>query len=267
MSGANRPCLAQYESHCGARPSTGPHFFFPSDPMTTQSPKEIAALHAADLVQDGMVLGLGTGSTAAFLVHELGRRCRDKGLQISGVCTSSATEKIARIYPIKLLPLHANHPIDLCIDGADEIDPAGRMIKGGGGALLREKLVAAHAASILIIADSTKAVAQLGRFPLPVEIVRFGDTVTRARIERALGCVARPRLSTDGELFVTDEGNHILDCHFADGRLPSPPEGVADRLAAMPGVVESGLFINLCDQAILADPDGVQIHHFQRTTR
>jgi ribose 5-phosphate isomerase A len=219
-----------------------------------------AATAALDFVKDGMVLGLGTGSTAAHVVRLLGERVR-QGLRVQGVPTSEATRFQAGQENIPLLDIESVTHIDLDIDGADEIDPAFRLIKGGGGALLREKIVAAASAHFIVVADASKAVARLGAFPLPVEVTPFGHTLTARRIEAALrdsGCagsavVLRQR---GGAPFVTDGGNYILDARA--GVIPDP-EGLADALKRIVGVVEHGLFIGLARTAILGTAEGVEI--------
>ena len=220
--------------------------------------KRQAAHAAADLAEDGMALGLGTGSTAAHAVRRLGERVR-QGLRVTGVPTSEATARLAREVGISLTSLDETPALDLTIDGADEVDPQLRLIKGGGGALLREKIVAAASRRMVVIADASKQVETLGRFPLPIEIVRFGEGATRIAVERALsfcGCSGEitRRDSADGA-YVTDEGHHILDAEL--GRIDDP-ERVAAHLAAVPGVVEHGLFIGLATSAIIAGSHRVE---------
>lgn len=215
--------------------------------------KRRAAARAAEYVSDGMRVGLGTGSTAAFLVDILGARVRE-GLKIVGVPTSEATRRQAESLGIPLSTLDETPELDLTIDGADEFDSALRLVKGGGGALLREKIVASASARMVVIADESKQVETLGRFPLPVEVDRFGMESTRRRIVRALaelGLPAAPKLRTgrDGHVFVTDGGHAIFDC--ALGAI-SQPEALAARLCAIAGVVEHGLFIGLATSVIVA---------------
>ena len=222
--------------------------------------KRLAAARALELVGPGMKLGLGTGSTAKHFVDLLGMRVRD-GLKVVGVPTSEATRAQAESLGIPLTTLEETPELDLTIDGADEFDPQLRLIKGGGGALLREKIVASASKRMVVITDNSKRVATLGRFPLPVEVVRFGLEATRRRIIRdavRYGCegevVLRP--GKDGRPFVTDEGHHILDCRF--GQLPDP-DGLASALVAIPGVVEHGLFIGLACAVFVADLSGVVV--------
>ena len=226
--------------------------------MPSDDPKTRAAAAALELVEPGMRLGLGTGSTAARFVALLGEKVA-AGLDVLCVPTSEATDAQARSLKIPLTTLEQTPELDLVVDGADELDGALRLIKGGGGALLREKIVAASSARMAVIADASKKVATLGRFPLPVEVVPFGLGSTRIRIERVcaeLGLAGAISLrQRDGSPFVTDGGHYILDCAF--GALPDP-EALAARLAAVPGVVEHGLFIGLASVALIAGPEGVE---------
>ncbi len=218
--------------------------------------KRAAALRALDYVSPGMTLGLGTGSTAAVFVALLGERVA-QGLRIVGVPTSERTAEQARRLGIALATLDEKPQLDLTVDGADEYDPALRLIKGGGGALLREKITAAASRRMIVIADASKAVAMLGRFPLPVEVNRFGLAATRLAVAReaaACGCAGDVSLRRSGEdAFVTDGGHLILDCRF--GRIPHPEE-LAGRLAAVPGVVEHGLFLDMATAIVSAASDG-----------
>ena len=220
--------------------------------------KRQAAEQAIALVRPGMRLGLGTGSTARHFVDLLGAEVR-KGLEIVGVPTSEATARQARELGVPLTTLDETPELDLTVDGADEIDGALRLIKGGGGALLREKIVAASSRRMVVIADASKRVARLGRFPLPVEIVPFGAASTIQRIERAvaaLGLAGPLALRRQGgELFVSDGGHYILDCAF--GAI-ADPNALARALAFIPGVVDCGLFIGVARAAIVAGPAGVE---------
>lgn len=223
----------------------------------SDSLKREAAAHAVALVEPGMRLGLGTGSTARHFVALLGERVR-QGLDVVGVPTSEATRAQAEQEGIRLSTLDATPRLDLTVDGADEVDDRLRLIKGGGGALLREKIVASASARMVVIADASKRVGRLGRFPLPVEIVRFGvSATTEAVTDVATRFGARGAVSlrrSGAAPFVTDEGHHILDIAF--GAIDEP-EAVAAALAAIPGVVEHGLFIGLCRTAFLALDTGV----------
>jgi ribose 5-phosphate isomerase A len=222
--------------------------------------KREAARHALELVQPGMRLGIGTGSTARHFVELLGERVRG-GLSIIGVPTSETTATLARAAGVTLATLEDYPELDLTIDGADEVDGALRLIKGGGGALLREKIVAAASKRMVVIADASKHVARLGAFPLPIEVVPFGLGATRRHIESAaagLGCrgpIALRRARDSDAVFVTDGGHYILDCAF--GAI-TDPEALAAALNAIPGVVEHGLFIGIASAAILAGSDGLE---------
>jgi ribose 5-phosphate isomerase A len=225
--------------------------------------KYAAASRAAEFVEDGMKLGLGTGSTAAWLVKCLGQRVRDEGLKIIGVPTSVRTADMAREVGIPVTTLNEAKWLDLTIDGADEYDGELNLIKGGGGALLHEKIVATASDRMIVIADATKKVGQLGAFPLPVEVLDFGMATTQTLLEEMLdgldvmGNRVVPRMSGD-TLFVTDEGNHILDLHL--GRIGNPRQ-LALILNQVPGVVENGLFIDICDVIVTGHGDGrVEMH-------
>lgn len=220
--------------------------------------KRAAAARALEMVEDGMTLGLGTGSTAGWFVRLLSERIRRDGLAVTGVATSSATVWLAQELGVPLRKLEDVARIDLTVDGADEIDGKLNLIKGGGAALLQEKIVAAASGRMVVIADDSKRVAHLGAFPLPVEIVRFGWTVTRQAVAELLaamdvaGSKVEVRMGKDGPL-VTDEGHFILDLHL--GRIGNPP-ALAAALNAIPGVVEHGLFIGMASAVILGRPDG-----------
>jgi ribose 5-phosphate isomerase A len=222
--------------------------------------KRQAAAAAIDLVRPGMRLGLGTGSTAAHFIELLGVRIA-QGLNVVGVPTSERTRAQAEALSIPLATLDELSELDLTIDGADEFDPQLRLIKGGGGALLREKIVAAASRRMIVVADSSKAVKTLGKFPLPVEVSKFGFEATRRAIAqeaKAYGLVGRitQRQAPNGQAFVSDGGHYIVDCAF--GAIPAPEE-LAERLIAIPGVIEHGLFIGLASAVISAGPDGIKI--------
>jgi len=220
--------------------------------MANENEKELAGRAAAQLVTGGQIVGLGTGSTAYFAVVALGERVR-AGLQIIGIPTSVATADLARKLGIPLSTLDQHPEIDVTIDGADEVDPKLRLIKGGGGALLREKIIATASKKMIVVADSSKLVPALGKFPLPVEIIPFAQAVLQKKIS-ALGAACRLRLRADGSPFVTDEGHHILDCSF--GRIADPP-ALAQTLSDMPGVVEHGLFIGVARMAMIGKGNAV----------
>jgi ribose 5-phosphate isomerase A len=221
--------------------------------------KREAARRAIDLIRPGMKLGLGTGSTARHFIDLLGERVK-AGLSIVGVPTSQATFEQATALGVPLSTLDEFPQLDLTVDGADEIDASLRLIKGGGGALLREKIVAAASLRMFVIADATKVVGQLGAFPLPVEVAPFGLGATRMQIERRAA-----KLSMDGAIelrhkagavFVTDGGHYILDCAF--GAI-SRPEQLATELESIPGVMGHGLFIGLASAAIVASGDAIRV--------
>lgn len=219
--------------------------------MTPQDEqKRAAAMAAVRLVEDGMTLGLGTGSTAAWFVTLLGERVKD-GLRVRGVPTSEATARQASGLGIEVIGLDdvgfgRGGRIDLCVDGVDEVDGMKRAIKGGGGALLREKIVAAGSTQVVYIADASKRVQTLGAFPLPVEVIPFAAAFVQSRIA-ALGCEPVLRRADGGAEFRTDENNVILDCPF--GRIEDP-ESLAAELSLIPGVVEHGLFLGLIDEMV-----------------
>lgn len=220
--------------------------------------KFVAAKKATDFVEDGMRVGLGTGSTAAWLVRCLGEMVREDGLRIKGVPTSTRTAELAREVGIEVISLDEAKWLDVTIDGADEFDGDLNLIKGGGGALLQEKIVATASDQMVVIADVGKEVETLGAFPLPVEVVPFGWQTTQALIEETLvGMDVLGRNSTlrmNGESpFMTDEGNHILDLHL---KRIGDARQLALVLNQMPGVVENGLFIDICDVVIVGYGDG-----------
>jgi len=228
--------------------------------MDLEALKRQAAARALDYVEPGMRLGLGTGSTVRHLVELLGARVRT-GLSVVAVPTSEATRAQAEQERIPLATLDGLTGLDLTIDGADEIAPDLSLIKGGGGALLREKIVASASARLVIIADETKWVPTLGRFPLPIEVVPFGLAVTRAAVEAAARDCGAPgptrlRIGKDGHPLVTDGGHWLLDAALE--RIADPGR-LATRLNAIPGVVEHGLFIGMANIAILAGSGGVRV--------
>ncbi len=220
--------------------------------------KYVAAYRAADMVEDGMRVGLGTGSTAAWLVRRLGERVQQEGLRIKGVPTSTRTAQLAREVGIEVVSLDQAGWLDLTIDGADEFDGDLNLIKGGGGAHLQEKIVATASDQMVVIADAGKEVETLGAFPLPVEVIPFGWQTTRTLIEEVLDTMdvlgTNSALRMNGEApFVTDEGNHILDLHLQ--RIGNARQ-MALVLNQVPGVVENGLFIDICDKVVVGYGDG-----------
>ena len=220
--------------------------------------KFVAARRAVDFVEDGMKLGLGTGSTAAWMVRCLAERIRAEGLRVTGVPSSPLTAELARDLGVPVASLEQAGWLDLTIDGADEFDAELNLIKGGGAALLQEKIVASASDRMVVIADAAKEVARLGAFPLPVEVIPFGWQTTQALIEEMLAGMdvdARAvtlRKSGDAPL-LTDEKNHILDLHLK--RIGNPRQ-LAMMLNQIPGVVENGLFIDICDAVVVGHADG-----------
>ena len=226
--------------------------------MNTENLKKIAAEKATERVRSGMIVGLGTGSTVYYALLKLGAMVSE-GLDIVGIPTSEGTEKIALAQKIPLTTLATHPAIDLTIDGADEVDAHLNLIKGGGAALVREKIIANASKEMLIVVDESKMSRVLGTtFPLPVEIVRFGWEVTQTAVNRICGkSTLRQNTSQSGDAspLITDNGNYILDCHF-DG-IPAPEE-VERQLNNIPGVVENGIFVNRVDQIIIGMSSGIQ---------
>ena len=231
--------------------------------------KFVAAKRAAEFVEDGMRVGLGTGSTAAWLVRCLGEMVREDGLKITGVPTSTRTAQLAREVGIEVVSLDEAKWLDLTIDGADEFDANLNLIKGGGGALLQEKIVATASDQMIVIADIGKEVETLGAFPLPVEVIPFGWQTTKALIEETLISMdvlgRNTTMRMNGETpFITDEGNHIIDLHL--NRIGHPRQ-LAMVLNQMPGVVENGLFIDICDVVVVGYGDGrVEVRDINKGT-
>jgi ribose 5-phosphate isomerase A len=214
--------------------------------MANDQEKEAAARASLRFIKDGQVVGLGSGSTASHFIRLLGERVRN-GLRIRGIPTSVRSKELALGLGIPLTTLDECLEIAVTVDGADEVDPQLRLIKGGGGALLREKIVASATRQLVIVADATKQVPVLGKFPLPVEVIQFAQTLVAKRIS-ALGAQVRLR-TENGKPYVTDENNHILDCHF--GAIPDA-DRLARQLSDMPGVVEHGLFIGMASTVLFA---------------
>jgi ribose 5-phosphate isomerase A len=212
--------------------------------------KKIAGERAVDYVRDGMIVGLGTGSTVYWTLSRLGEKIK-QGLSVQAVATSVQTESLAKEFGIALIPFSKVESIDLTIDGADEVDPEWNLVKGGGGALLREKIVADASKRLIIVADESKLVRHLGKFPLPVEVVKFGFEWTMRRLS-GLGCSVKPRLSGDNP-FVTDNGNFIVDCSFES--IVRPRE-LHREINDIPGVIDNGLFIDRASRVIVGCQDG-----------
>ena len=230
----------------------------PSDLSPIDKAKFVAAKKATEYVKSGMKVGLGTGSTAAWLVQCLGEMVRNEGLRIKGVPTSSRTARLAREVGIEVISLDEAKWLDLTIDGTDEFDGNLNLIKGGGGAHLQEKIVATASDQMIVIADPTKKVETLGAFPLPIEVIPFGWQTTKTLVEETLigmdvlGQSTSLRMNGDAP-FVSDEGNHILDLHL--NRIGNARQ-LSLVLNQIPGVVENGLFIDICDAVIIGFGDG-----------
>lgn len=232
--------------------------------MAHEREKENAAAAAMEFVEEGMTLGLGTGSTAKFFVEMLAEEVAD-GLMVRGVPTSEQTRRLAESLGVPLLPVEQVDRIQVTVDGADEIDTQGCLIKGGGAALLREKIVANASDHMVVISDPSKQVERLGAFPLPVEVTPFGFTITAKKVFDAL-CAAgvdKPRVDVrrhnGNALLVTDGGNHILDCHCQ--RIPDAV-ALAARLSNVPGVVEHGLFIDMARTVIIGNESGATVFEY-----
>ncbi|MED2793472.1 ribose 5-phosphate isomerase A [Bacillus wiedmannii] len=215
--------------------------------------KQLAGEYAANLVKDGMKVGLGTGSTVYWTIQKLGERVKE-GLSFQAVPTSKETEVLAKQLNISLISLNDIQSLDLTIDGADEIDANLQLIKGGGGALLREKIVATSSKELIIIADESKLVTHLGTFPLPVEIIPFSWKQTERKIQ-SLGCQTTLRLKNN-ETFITDNNNMIIDCIFPHNI--TNPTNLHTQLKMITGVVETGLFVNMTSKAIIGTKNGIK---------
>ena len=227
--------------------------------MTQDEAKLLSAQRAVEFIEDGMSVGLGTGSTATLFIRELGRRVRTENLRIRAVATSDASRALARELGIPITNFSETPVLDINVDGADEVcfrpGVGLDLIKGGGGAHLREKIVASAATRFIVVADSTKIVPQLGRFPLPVEVIQLALPLVQRRLSAlALNPTLRPARNGDGP-WITDEGNNILDCHC--GGI-ADPQALALELQSIVGVVEHGLFLNMATLALVAGEKGVE---------
>jgi ribose 5-phosphate isomerase A len=212
-----------------------------------------AAQRALELVKSGMTIGLGSGSTATLWIKLLGEQVRDHGLDIRAIATSEDSERLGRSYGIPFVNFEECRSLDLTIDGADEIAPKLALIKGGGGKLLREKIVASASKRLVIVADESKQVQTLGRFPLPVEVIQMAAPLVSDEL-REMGFTPTIRANPDGKRYITDEGNLILDC---SGMLMENPEGIATKIDSIVGVVEHGLFLNMANLVLIACKDRV----------
>jgi ribose 5-phosphate isomerase A len=208
-----------------------------------------AAQRALELVESGMTLGLGSGSTATIWIKLLGEKVRDHGLKIRAIASSEDSERLGRSYGIPFVNFEECRSLDLVVDGADEVAPKLALIKGGGGKLLREKIVASVAKRFVVVADATKVVQKLGRFPLPVEVIPMAAPLVSDSL-RELGFTPTVRVNRDGARYITDEGNLILDC---SGLLIENPDELAAKLDSIVGVVEHGLFLGMANLALIAD--------------
>jgi ribose 5-phosphate isomerase A len=220
--------------------------------MTQDEAKRMAARRAVEFVEDGMLLGLGSGTTSTMFIQELGERVK-QGLRVRGIATSIASQQLAESLSIPITNFEESPVLDLAIDGADEVGPGLALIKGGGGALLREKIVASASRKFIVIADSTKLVPHLGRFPLPVEVIKMALPVVTRKIE-ALGLNPKLRHRPDGSNYITDEGNYIVDCSC--GEITDPAKTAAE-IRGVAGVVEHGLFLGMASLALIASDQGV----------
>ena len=228
--------------------------------MSADIAKFNAAQAALEYIKDGMIVGLGTGSTANHFINALAEKAK-AGLNVKCIPTSQASAKLAQSLGLTLTTLDEHPFVDITVDGTDEIDGSFRLIKGGGGALLLEKIVASSSKYMVVIADESKQVKQLGAFPLPIEVVPFGLTATRNLMKSLAydaGCSGEMtlRLRPDGTRFLTDNGNYIVDCAFGE---IADPEALDDALKLVPGVVENGLFLGLADLGVFAGPEGVTV--------
>lgn len=228
--------------------------------MKTEDIKQLLGAFAADFVRPGMRVGLGSGSTIFWLIEELKKRI-NAGLEMKGVPTSSTTRQLAEKAGIPLIQLDEIDELDLAIDGADEIDRKGRVIKGGGGALLQEKIVASASKELIIIADETKLTDQFGKHPLPVEVIPFGHQQVMKKIMQSTSCKKVTLRMSDQEVFVTDHQHYILDCAY---EKITHADSLNDQLHRIPGLVETGLFINMARKAVIGHFDGkIEVIKFQ----
>jgi ribose 5-phosphate isomerase A len=218
--------------------------------------KVLAAQKACEFIQDGMIVGLGSGSTATHFIKLLGDRVK-AGLKIRGIPSSTASEHLAQSLSIPLIDFHQTSEIDVTVDGADEIAAGLALIKGGGGALLREKIVASASKKFIVVADSSKIVTHLGKFPLPVEVIQMAAPLVAAKLS-ALGIRPHVRQTSAGADYITDEGNLILDCNC--GQILDPAS-LAASIRAMVGVVEHGLFLNMAELAIVSSDHDISLLH------
>lgn len=218
------------------------------------NPKQIAAERAVSYVQDGMTVGLGTGSTAAYAIAALGQRVKAENLHLRALATSAASAQLAQMHDIPLTDWESVRRFDITIDGADEVDPAFRLIKGGGGALVREKLAAVVSDVEIIVVDESKVKTALGAHPVPVAVVSFAWQSTRDRLQARFGCPVTPRRAAGDSLFLSDDGLYVLDMAFG-APLPDPDQLEHD-IKSVIGVAEVGLFVGLCQRLVIGFEDG-----------
>lgn len=224
--------------------------------MTQDEAKLLVAQRAVDFVEEGMAVGLGTGTTSTMFIKVLGKRAAAEGLKLRCVASSDASETLGLALGLNVVSLREQPRLDVYIDGADEVGPGLSLIKGGGGALLREKIVASAAERFIVVADATKLVPRLGRFPLPIEVVKMALPLVTHQLAE-LGLQPAQRLHPDGSVYLTDEGNFILDCY--SGEIAEPEETAAE-IRSIVGVVEHGLFLGMASLALIAGEDGVSEH-------
>ena len=220
--------------------------------MDRKDAKRIAGEKAVEFVKNGMIVGLGTGSTSEYFIRSLGKKVNE-GISIQAVASSRASAELARKCKIPLIDINDAPRIDLTVDGADEIDGKKRMIKGGGGALLREKILASSSNEMVVIVDSSKIVEKLGRGKLPVEILYYGSPATRKKLEN-LGYHGKWRMDGNGAFFITENGNLIFDISYASP--PDSPEAEHEKMIQIPGVIETGFFVGLAGRVVVGHPDG-----------
>ena len=221
--------------------------------MTQDEAKRLVGKRAVEFVENGMAVGLGTGTTSRMFIEELGAKVKTLGMKIRCVASSDASQKLAESLGLEVTTLAELPVLDVYIDGADEVAPELALIKGGGGALLREKIVASSAKRFIVVVDSTKVVKHLGKFPLPVEVIKMALPKVEAKLTE-LGLRPELRKHPDGSIYLTDENNYILDCHV--GLIEDPVKTAAD-VRAIVGVVEHGLFLHMAALALIAGDDGV----------
>jgi ribose 5-phosphate isomerase A len=214
--------------------------------------KKAAADQAVRLIRRGMTVGLGTGSTAYWAIRRIAERIKEEGLQVKAVSSSQKSEELAVQLGIPIIPFADVESIDITVDGADEVDSESNLIKGGGGALLREKIIASSSERFIVIVDDSKLVKTLGKFPLPIEIVPFAAELTIKKLEQ-LGCRTAVRRTTDQSIYITDNGNWIVDCYFNE---ITNPRALGERIIAIPGVVEHGIFVQMANAIVVGHADG-----------